>query len=168
MNQKGFTLIEILVAMVVGGMITAGVITAVFQIVYGTGQIREESVALSDIDNAAHWLTRDVVLGRSTDLVDGASLPVSQMTLTWDDSTWWAEQEESISHSVIYTYSGTDLQRNYDGVVTTVGRHLTDVRFFLDGDGRLVSITLTSSPEEEPRSAVTRSYTIYMRAETGL
>jgi prepilin-type N-terminal cleavage/methylation domain-containing protein len=166
MNQKGFTLIEILVAMLVGGMITAGVITGIFQIVYGTGQIREESVALSDIDNAAHWLTRDVVLGQSTDLDDDAPLPVSQMTLTWDDSTWWAEQEESISHSVIYTYSGTALQRNYDGVVTTVGRHLTDVGFSLDG--RLVTITLTSSPEEEPRSAVTRSYTMQMRAETGL
>ena len=165
MNQKGFTLIEILVAMLVGGMITAGVITGIFQIVYGAGQIREESVALADIDNAAHWLTRDVVLGRSTDLVDGEP-QVSQMTLTWNDSTWWAEQEESVSHSVIYTYSGTALQRNYDGVVTTVGRHLTDVGFSLDG--RLVTITLTSSPEEEPRSTVTRSYTIYMRAETGL
>ncbi len=165
MNQKGFTLIEILVAMLVGGMLMAGIVTAVFQIVYGAGQIREESVALSDIDNAAHWLTRDVVLGQSTDLVDGAP-QVSQMTLTWNDSTWWAEQEESIAHYVTYTYSGTALQRNYDGVVTTVGRYLTDVGFSLDG--RLVTITLTSSLEEEPRSTVTRSYTIQMRAETSL
>lgn len=165
MNQKGFTLIEILVAMLVGGMLMAGIVTAVFQIVYGAGQIREESVALSDIDSAAHWLTRDVVLGQSTDLVNGAP-QVSQMTLTWNDSTWWAEQEESIAHYVTYTYSGTALQRNYDGVVTTVGRYLTDVGFSLDG--RLVTITLTSSLEEEPRSTVTRSYTIYMRAETGL
>ncbi len=165
MNQKGFTLIEILVAMLVGGMITAGVITGIFQIVYGAGQIREESVALSDIDSAAHWLTRDAVLGQTTDLVDGAP-EVSQMTLTWNDSTWWAEQEGSVSHYVTYTYSGTALQRNYDGVVTTVGRHLTDVGFSLDG--RLVTITLTSSPEEEPRSAVIRSYTMQMRAETSL
>lgn len=165
MNQKGFTLIEMLVAMAVGGMLMAGIVTAVFQIVYGAGQIKRESVALADIDNAAHWLTRDVVLGQSTDLVDGAPA-VSQMTLTWNDSTWWAEQEESVSHSVIYTYSGTALQRNYDGVVTTVGRHLTDVGFSLDD--RLVTITLTSSLEEEPRSAVTRNYKIQMRAETGL
>lgn len=165
MNQKGFTLIEILVAMLVGGMVMAGIVTAVFQIVHGAGQIKEESVALADIDSAAHWLTRDVVLGQSTDLVDGA-LQVSQMTLTWNDSTWWAEQEESIAHSVIYTYSGTELQRNYDGVVTTVGRQLTNVRFSLDG--RLVTITLTSSLEGEPRSTVTRNYKIYMRAYTGL
>jgi len=165
MNQKGFTLIEILVAMLVGGMVMAGIVTAVFQIVHGAGQIKEESVALADIDSAAHWLTRDVVLGQSTDLVNGAP-QVSQMTLTWNDSTWWAEQEESIAHSVIYTYSGTALQRNYDGVVTTVGRHLTNVGFSLDG--RLVTITLTSSLEEEPRSTVTRNYTIYMRAYTGL
>lgn len=165
MNQKGFTLIEILVAMLVGGMVMAGIVTAVFQIVYGAGQIKEESVALSDIDSAAHWLTRDVMLGQNTDLVDGAP-EVSQMTLIWNDSTWWAEQEESISHSVIYTYSGTALQRNYDGVVTTVGRQLTNVRFSLDG--RLVTITLTSSLEGEPRSTVTRNYKIYMRAYTGL
>ena len=165
MNQKGFTLIEILVAMLVGGMITAGVITGIFQIVYGAGQIREENVALSDIDSAAHWLTRDAILGQSTDLVDGAP-EVSQMTLTWNDFTWWAEQEESVSHYVTYTYSGTALQRNYDGVVTTVGRHLTNVGFSLDG--RMVIITLTSSLEEEPRSTVTRNYKIYMRAYTGL
>ena len=164
MNQKGFTLIEILVAMLVGGMITAGVITAVFQIVYGAGEIKRESVALADIDNAAHWLTRDVVLGQSTDLVDGAP-QVSQMTLTWNDSTWWAEQEESISHYVTYTYSGTALQRNYDGVVTTVGRYLTDVGFSLDG--RYVTAALTSSPEGKSRSAVTSTYLIHMRAEQG-
>ena len=104
-------------------------------------------------------------MGQSTDLVDGAP-EVSQMTLSWNDSTWWAKQEESISHSVIYTYSGTALQRNYDGVVTTVGRQLTNVRFSLDG--RMVTITLISSLEEDPRSAVTRNYKIYMRAYTGL
>ena len=38
MNQKGFTLIEILVAMLVGGMVMAGIVTAVFQIVHGRGR----------------------------------------------------------------------------------------------------------------------------------
>lgn len=151
-------------AMAVGGMVMAGILTGIFQILYGTGEIKRESVALADIDNAAHWLTRDVVMGQSTDLVDGAP-EVSQMTMTWNDYTGWAGEEGYVSHSVTYTYSGTELQRNYDGVVTTIGRYLTDVGFSLDG--RCVTVALTSSPEGESRSAVTRTYLIHMRAEQG-
>lgn len=163
MKQKGFTLIEILVAMAVGGMLLTGIVSSIFQIVTGTKQINEESVAIADIENATHWLTRDIVMGQGTTLVDDAPLPVSQMTITWTDYTSWAQQEPSASHSVTYTYSGTELQRDYDNVVTTVGRHLTNVEFSLNG--KLVTVTLTSSPEGEPRSTVTRSYKIRMRAE---
>ncbi len=157
---------EMLVAMAVGGMLLAGLLGGIFQILYGAGEIKRESVALADIDNAAHWITRDVVMGQSTDLVDGAT-SVNQMTMTWNDYTGWAGEEGYVSHSVTYTYSGTELQRNYDGVVTTVGRYLTDVGFSLDLDGRYVTVALTSSPEGESRSAVTRTYLIYIRAEQG-
>lgn len=163
MNQKGFTLIEILVAMAVGGMIMTGIVTGIFQILHGTGQIRVESVALADIESAAHWLSRDIPMGEGTDLVDGGPTE-SDMTIIWNDYTWWAQQEESVAHSVAYTYSGTELQRSYDdGVVTTVGRHLTEVGFSLNGN--LVTVTLTSSPDMFPRSTVTRSYKIRMRGE---
>ena len=165
MNQKGFTLIEVLVAMAVGSMILVAAVASAFQVFYDVRDIRVKTNTLTELENAAHWLTRDVVMGLNTNLEDGA-LPVAQANVTWLDYTMEAEVEESVSHSVSYTYSGTELQRNYDGVVTTVGKHLTDVDFSVNG--RFVTVTLTCSIDEEAGAAVTRTYKILMRGEPGL
>jgi hypothetical protein len=142
-----------------------GIVTSIFQIMQGRAQIAGKSVALADIDNAAHWLTRDIVMGQSTDLENGEP-PTGNMTITWNDLTSWAEAEESISHSAVYTHSGTQLLRKYDSAnnTTIVGRHLTDVGFSIDGN--LVTVTLTSSPDGVRASTVTRRYLIRMRTES--
>lgn len=165
MNQKGFTLIELVVALAILGIVVVGIVTSIFQIMQGRAQIAGKSVALADIDNAAHWLTRDIVMGQSTDLEDGEP-PTGNMTITWNDLTGWAEAEESISHSAVYTHSGTQLLREYDSAnnTTIVGRHLTDVGFSIDD--RLITVTLTSSPDGVRASTVTRRYLIRMRAES--
>ena len=165
MNQKGFTLIELVVALAILGIVVVGIVTSIFQIMQGRAQIAGKSVALADIDNAAHWVTRDIVMGQSTDLEDGA-LPTGNMTMTWEDLTSWAQEEESISHSANYIYSGTQLLREYDSAnnTTIVGRHLTDVGFSINGT--MVTVTLTSSPDGVRASTVTRRYLIRMRTES--
>lgn len=167
MNQKGFTLLEVLVTLVVGTVILFGVVGAIFMVMRGVPEIREEAVVLADIERAAHWLNRDVPMGRDIDLVDAAP-PVAQMTITWLDYTKAADLEESVSHSVSYTWSpGTgELERNYDGLITIVGTRLTNVGFSLND--RSVTVTLTSSINEESGATVTRAYKILMRGETGI
>jgi prepilin-type N-terminal cleavage/methylation domain-containing protein len=161
MNHRGFTVVEFLVTLAVGGMVLAGIVPAIFQMTVGLTRNNGEGIALSDIQNAAHWLTRDLQMAHTTDLIDLAP-PVSQVTLSWNDLTEWAVNEGSVSHSATYTYSGTTLQRNYDGQVSIVARHLTYVGFSING--RLVTVTLTSSPEDlMPRSSETRTYLIYLR-----
>ncbi|GAH23104.1 unnamed protein product, partial [marine sediment metagenome] len=100
-------------------------------------------------------------MGQSTDLLEGA-LPANEMTLVWIDFTGGVGNE--LSHYVTYTHSGTELLREYDSAdnTTIVARNLTDVRFTLSND--LVTVTLTSTPERAPRSTVTRTYVIEMRA----
>jgi len=167
MNQKGFMFIEMLVALGVGTVILFGVVGSIFLVMRGVPEITKEAVALADIDRAAHWLTRDVAMGLNANLVNGA-LPVAQMTITWIDFTKAAELEGSGSHSVSYTWlpETGELQRNYDGVITIVGSHLTHVGFSLNDSS--VTVTLTSSIDEESRSTVTRAYKILMRGETSL
>ena len=167
MNQKGFTLLEVLVILGVGTVILLGVVGSLFMVMRGVPEIRKDIVALADIERAAHWLTQDVMMGRNTDLVNDAS-PVAQMTVTWDDYTKAAELEEAVSHSVSYAWSPEtgEILRDYDGVVTIVGSHLTNVEFSLSD--RFITVTLTSSIDEESRSTATRSYKLLMRGETGL
>lgn len=162
MKKNGFTLIELLVYLAIGSIVITAIVSGIFQITYGQGRIKGETIALNDIDNASHWLTRDIVMGQSTDLLEGAE-PANQIALAWIDFTGGVGNE--VSHYVIYTYSETEteLQRDYDGVVTTIGRYLTDVGFSLDG--HFVTVTLTSSPDTFPRVTVTRTYVIQLRTK---
>jgi len=167
MNQKGFTFIEMLVALAVGTVILLGVVGSIFLIMRGVPDIRREVSAQSDIEMAAHWLTRDVTMGQETNLVNN-NLPVSQMTVTWNDYTKAAELEESVSHSVSYTWSSEtgELERNYDGSITIVGSYLTNVGFSINDSS--VTVVLTSSINGESSSTITRSYEILMRVELSL
>ncbi len=164
MNQRGFTLIEIMMVLAIGGIIMPAVAATIFAVVQGSGRNDGTAVALADLDRAAHWLTRDLVLAQTTNLIDGAQpVPGAGLVLTWNDLTIWAQQEGLVSHSVSYTVSGTQLLRNYDGQVTTVSKYLTLVQFSISG--RLLTMTLTSSPGIFiPRPRETRTYVIYLRA----
>jgi len=159
MKQKGFTLIELLVALPIGVVMLGAIVGTIFLVMYGTIDVRSKTTALADIENAAHWLTRDIIMGQVTNLVEGEE-PVSTVNMTWDNLA--AQEGEEISHYVVYTHSGTELLREYDSAnnTTIVGRHLSEVGFSLEGD--LMTVTLTSSPERASRSTVTRTYIIRM------
>jgi prepilin-type N-terminal cleavage/methylation domain-containing protein len=163
MNQRGFTLVEFLVAMAVSTLVITAVAPIIFQLFQGTSTSSGKAVALRDIDVAAHWLTRDLGQALTTDLIDLAP-PVSTVTLTWNDLTTYAVAAESVSHSVTYTQVGTQLQRNYDGEVILIADYLANVEFSIDG--RLITISITSAPDVvTPDVAETKIYTVYLRPE---
>jgi len=157
MKQKGFTLIELLVALGIGTVVLSSIVTSIFMVMRGTNDISGESAALADIEHAAHWLTRDMMMGQVTDLDEGAP-PVSTVNMTWMDYTGGMGSE--ISHYVVYTHSGTELLREYDSAnnTTIVGRNLSYVGFSLYGN--MVTVTLTS--RATPHSTVTRTYVLRM------
>jgi len=161
MKQKGFTLIEILVVLPMAAVMLVAIVGAIFLIMRGTIDIKSEMVAQADVENAVHWLTRDIIMGQSINILEGEP-PVNTVNLTWIDYTGGIGNE--LSHYVVYTHSGTELLREYDSAdnTTIVARNLSDVWFTLIDD--LVTITLTSTPEKASRSTVTRTYVIEMRA----
>ena len=65
MNQKGYTLIELLVMLPISVVILAAIVGAIFMVMHGGGDLRRESTALTDIENAAHYLNRDVIMGQN-------------------------------------------------------------------------------------------------------
>ena len=161
MRQKGFTLIEILVALPIAAAILVVVVSSFFQIVQGRVDIAQKSIAISDIDNAVHWLTRDLILAQETSLTDGAP-PTSSLTISWSDLTHWAEDEGVVDYSASYVLSGNQLVRTYNGEETIVGRYLTD--FDISLEGKMFTVVLTSQPGM-PGSTVTRSFSVEMRSD---
>lgn len=161
MRQKGYTLIEILVALPIGAVLLLVVVASYFQIVQAKAEIGQKSIALAELDNAIHWLSGDLVMAQSTDLVEEAA-PVSSMSLEWKDLTHWAADQGAIDHTISYVLFENQLQRNYDGQFTIVARNITQADFSFAN--REFTVKLTSQPGL-PGSAVTRTITSEMRTD---
>ena len=149
--QRGFTLIEILLALAVAGMIAPPVVSAIFQMSRGTADIRASLVVQQDVDVASSYFTRDLSQAMTTDVVDLAA-PVSSMRVSWNDQTSWAATVGEPHCARYYIEPGTTfLKRNYDGAsdcavdgtVSIVGRRVADVQF--SRSGRLMTILIKSS-----------------------
>lgn len=138
-DERGFTLIEMALALAVANLILVGFSSAYFQIVKDTDKGVDRLEALHDIEIAATWLTRDIRSADTIDLVDGA-LPVSQVEFQWTEE--WGGTP--IQHMSSYNLSGTDLIRIYDGSQLRVASYVSNVEFSISGN--TVIFTLESTP----------------------
>ena len=166
MRQKGFTLIEVLVAMVVGGILMAGIVVGIFQVSWGSARANDQVVALTDINYAALWIKKDLQMAQSTSLTDGDPVPQSSVTLEWTDYTGWAT-EETRDHTSTFALSGTELLRNYDGTVTVVGRHITSIGFTQNDTVINCVITATGPGITQRAETLKFSVNVHMRPEGG-
>jgi len=138
MSQRGMTLVELLVGIAIAGLIASVLGSSIHTFIISSDRGNDRLSALHDIQNAAYWISSDSQMAETTDLVNGAP-PVDYMALSWTDKFGGGE----VSHSSIYSLSGTELQRDYDGVVRTVARHISALEFSIDSD--LLTVTLGSS-----------------------
>ena len=160
MKQAGFTLIELLVTLAIGSVILVGVSMSLQQIVWGTGRNNSQVVALTNVNQAALAIKKDLMMTQSTNLT--GEVPQSSVTLSWTDYTGFSS-ENSTSHNCQYTLSGTVLQRTYDGVVSIVGRHITDLGF--TQNGRVINVTITATGPSVPQRSATVEFSGFIRAE---
>ena len=160
MKQKGFTLVELLVALPIGAVLLASVVAGIFLIPRGTIDVRNSTTALVDLENATHWLNRDVPLGQMIDLVPGAS-PATSMNISWNDYT--GGPGSSITHFSYFYVSGTRLMREYDSAsnITVAGHNLSYVGFSVDANN-LVTVNLTTTPAGPRQKSINRTYQIQM------
>ena len=160
MKQKGFTLVEVLVVLAVGSVILMGVLLTFYQVVWGTGRSNSQVVALTDINNAALSIKKDLMMTQDTDLTD--NVPQSSVVLSWIDYTGF-DSENLTSHSSSYTLSGTELLRTYDGTVSIAGRNITSIDF--TQNGRAITVVITATGSEVPQRSETLKFSAYIRAE---
>jgi len=58
-NQRGITLIEMLIALGISGVIVGGLAAAIYSIMNITGRGNAEIKALRDIQSASYWISND-------------------------------------------------------------------------------------------------------------
>jgi len=162
MRQKGFTLIEVLLTVAVGGILIWGTVTAIYQVMVGTSRTNSQVVALTDVHHAALRLKKDLQMAQTTTLTDGDPVPQGSVTLDWTDYTSFVAAE-NIDHSSSYQLVGSELRRTYDGIMSIVGRNITSVG--ITQDGRVINVVITSTKGDATPRSETLEFSVYLRGE---
>ena len=159
-GQRGFTLIEILVAMAIGGLPVPVVVSGIFAVTKGTAKINTDLVILQDIDGASAWINRDLSQAMTTNLNENETL--NTMRVDWIDLTGWAT-EGAESHFAEYTVVGTDLLREYDGTTQIVARRISNIAFTRVDN--FITVAISSTLRE---TTTTLSYFVTPRTDGAL
>jgi prepilin-type N-terminal cleavage/methylation domain-containing protein len=108
-TEKGFTLIEVLVALAILGAIMGVMSAAVITIMKVNSQNTEWNVNLRQVQNAGHWITRDALMAQ----VVTTNTPGVFLALSWSD---W----NGNSYNVEYVLQGNTLMRRLNGGSATL------------------------------------------------
>lgn len=185
-SQKGFTLVEVLVAMTIGVVILTGVVGAIIQSTRLTRQHSAVLTALENIKAAGYRVVQDVKQANTTNLVDG-SPAVNNLTLDW--TIWYDTSGNFLTygeyHRCKYYLVGTELRRQHgtyrpsatptlpipDGSFTweadrAVARSIASAGF--SRQGTIIKATINSSPEGRAETAEERTFYIYLQPKASL
>lgn len=156
-RQKGTTLLELLVALSIVALIMGGVVALIFQEYRGTNLAKTYVTAAHEIRRAARWISQDMMMAESTDLIEGTE-STDNVTLNWIERYDFTD----LPHSCSYYLLDDQLQRNYDGTITTVAQNISMVDF--SQTGRLVTVSISCTPRWwNPNNTVEKTYRIYLR-----
>jgi prepilin-type N-terminal cleavage/methylation domain-containing protein len=89
-NQKGFTLLELIIAIAIAGLITAGITMAIMQILTINHRASNHMIAVRQVQQAGKEVSKDALQAQYIVLTDGTGeYPADTnfpLTLNWTDS----------------------------------------------------------------------------------
>ena len=149
-GERGFSLVEMIVAVAITGLLVSGLGTAIYQILTVTEYGNDKLTAAHELQNAAHWFSLD---GQNASTATGGS----GLVLTLPDDS-----------SVTYSVVGTELRRTAGDSVITLAQNITAAGFSVRN--RVVTMTVTSSPEGRWGVSESGTYRVCLRptADSGL
>jgi prepilin-type N-terminal cleavage/methylation domain-containing protein len=163
-NQAGFTLVEVLAAVAITGIIALGASVSSGQLINQTSRDTDITAASRYAANALYWMSRDALMSQNT--TGQAGFPAtSTLSLRW---TSW----DNINYSASYAVTEGTLYRTFSngGAVSTtmIARYINtgaDMTSCVSSDGTLI-ITVTSSVGEGARTVnVTKTRQISSRPD---
>jgi len=162
---NGFTLVELLVSLAVASLLMPVIVSSIFQIVRGTDSNNNANIALADIDAVTSWLSRDLSQARSTDLVDCDTGTQTSVRVDWLDETDWGAASPA-HYAIYYIDTGTtNLIRNYDGALSTIGRHVTAMTLCEVVASGIIELNVTTTATGASTSTKTLYFFVTPRPE---
>ncbi len=142
-REGGFSLVELLVATAITGLIVSGVGTAIYQIITVTDYGNDRLTATHEVQNVAHWFSLD---GQRASRASGGRELV--LTLT-DDS------------SATYSVVGTELYRMTGSSNMTLAQNIASASFSVED--HTITMNLTSYPQGRWDVSENGTYQVYRR-----
>jgi len=96
-GEKGFTLIELIVAITIMALASGAAGTAIFQILRNTARNNDHITAVRQVQNAGYWISRDAQMAQNA-TTDNLT-PPDFLILSW---TEWDDAGDPIYHSATY------------------------------------------------------------------
>jgi prepilin-type N-terminal cleavage/methylation domain-containing protein len=147
-NQRGYGLVEFLVAVTITGILAVLIGVAVPQIISVPEKNESQVDALHALQNIIHWVGFDAASAQS-------AAGTNSLTLTMPDSS-----------VITYTRTGNILNRNCSGTNNTLAENITDMSFTVSG--RLITMTITAAPEGRWGISESRTFQVMMRTAAGV
>ena len=107
-SQRGFSLVEIALAIAVAGVITGGITMTIFQVFDANARTSNHMTAVRQVQNAGYWVSHDAQMAQDIVTGDDPATPgvTEFLTLTWTD---W----DGTVNEVTYTIVDSELKRSH-------------------------------------------------------
>ena len=99
LGEKGYTFIELVVAIAIIVLVSGAAAIATFQVFKGTERNNNYMTAVRQVHNAGYWISRDAQMAQSV-TADNLTAP-DFLVLTW---TEWDDAGDPTYHSVTYFF----------------------------------------------------------------
>jgi len=158
-NQKGFTLVEMIIVVALIGIIALAATIAIHQVLTGTTLSNDLNTAVNQARNAGHWISRDAQMAKpgSDTIVDSSHLGDSdflQLTI-WEDATG------DTTHTVMYTLQDGELLRDGQLIAEYIQPKQEGITW-CDWDETTLTVTITAEAGEESE---TRTFQVKPRPD---
>lgn len=146
-GEKGFTAVELMLALGIMAIIASAASTSTFQILRGTERSNKYITAVRHVENAGYWLSRDAQRAESVAYDDLE--PPNFLILAW---TEWVTVSDPVYHTATYSFANLT-----DGVGVLTRNHwsnagaseqtlVSDYIYYAPGDPEKTSKVSYTSP----------------------
>ena len=146
-RQEGMSMVELITAVAVCGIIVVFLGTTVYHILTVSEYGNEKFTALHELQNASYWFNKD---GQEAKTATGGS----QLVLTLTDNS-----------TVTYARVGNDLQRTTAGLQIILAHNISSVSFSVNS--RTATMYLISTPAGRNDVSENGTYMVYLRPVEG-